>query len=178
MNMFNNLLKIDEAGNVFSEWVEWKHVTAGFLHCSTCLSLHKCWFHRKKMPICKQHEHCHCYVFSINSPIPNVNSKAECSIDKFTGYIFSEKYKWNGKMELFHSLGFTIEDSQMLKDEFEKQAVQKYCNGDYTLQKLNAYGQRINIVIQLQKNGREINFESGWMVREKGLVTLNTPLGD
>ena len=99
--MFNNLLKIDEAGNVFSEWVEWKHVTAGFLHCSTCLSLHKCWFHRKKMPICKQHEHCHCYVFSINSPIPNVNSKAECSIDKFTGYIFSEKYKWNGKMELF-----------------------------------------------------------------------------
>ena len=79
---------------------------------------------------------------------------------------------------VFHLLGFNVEDSQYLKQEYEKQAVEEYCNSNYKLGKLNDQGQRINIDIKFEKNNRKIIFESGWMVRPKGLITNNTPLAD
>jgi len=39
-------------------------------------------------------------------------------------------------------------------------------------------GQRINIEIKFERNGRNIIFESGWMVRPEGTITNNTPLAD
>ena len=36
---------------------------------------------------------------------------------------------------------------------------------------------RINIEISLTKNGKKIKLITGWMVRPKGLITCNTPLG-
>lgn len=44
-------------------------------------------------------------------------------------------------------LGFTINDSQYLKEEYEKQAVKNYCNIKYKLGKLDMQGQRLNIEI-------------------------------
>lgn len=97
---------------------------------------------------------------------------------KFTDYIFSDKYAWNGKRDLFKRLGFTIKDSQYLKEEYENQAVINYCNSEYKLAKLDTQGQRINIDIKFIKNGRNLVFTSGWMVRAKGEITNNTPLAD
>ena len=135
-------------------------------------------FNYIKKPKLPQHENCHCKQIFIDSPTPNVTAKAECSLSKFKDYIFSDKYAWNGKRDLFESLGFTSEDSELLQQEYEKQAVKKYCESEYVLGKLNEHGQRINIDILFNKGDRQIKFVSGWMVKPKGLITNNTPLGD
>ena len=75
-------------------------------------------------------------------------------------------------------LEFTTKDFQYLKEQYEQQAVRKYCNSKYKLGKLDTQGQRINIDIEFVKNGRNILFTSGWMVRPKGTITNNTPLAD
>ena len=46
--------------------------------------------------------------------------------------------------------------------------IQEYCKSNYKLGKLNEKGQRINVTIRFEKNGRSIRFDSGWMVRPFG----------
>ncbi len=178
MSIFDELIKLDETGNIrFTRWIEWRHRSIGLIHCSTCVALDKCWFLDMKKPKHPQHNNCHCYMVQI--PTPNCdNTKAECPLDKFTGYIFADKYSWNGKRKLYETLGFTIEDATYLKKEYEHQAQAEYCKGNYQLGKLDSRGQRINIDIKFMRNNRQIVFTSGWMVRAKGLITNNTPLGD
>ena len=39
MGILDDLIKIDENGIVkFAGWVEWKHISAGILHCPVCLA--------------------------------------------------------------------------------------------------------------------------------------------
>ena len=179
MGVFDDLIKFNENGEIrYSGWIVWKHVSMGIIHCPVCLALDKCWFNNMIKPQLPQHEKCHCMANSISKPIPNVNSKAVCDIKKFTDYIFSDKYAWNGKRDLFQILGFNIEDSEYLKKQYEDQAVKNYCDSKYTLGKLDAQGQRINVDIRFERNGRRIVFTSGWMVRPKGEITNNTPLAD
>lgn len=61
----------------------------------------------------------------------------------------------------------------------ERQAREKYIAGEYSLGKLNLYGQRINIVIEIpRKNGLgTVTFVSGWMVEPGEKLKLNTPYG-
>ena len=179
MGIFDSLIQVGENGEfVYNQWIEWEHVSTGLLHCPVCLALDKCWFNIVLKPQLPQHEKCHCIAKNIEKPIPNFDAKAKCDLKKFTEYIFSEKYAWNGKKGLFELLGFTINDSQNLKEEYEKQAVKQYCDGNYKLGKIDSQGQRINIDIIFEKNNRNITFTSGWMVRPKGKITNNTPLAD
>lgn len=173
---FKNLF--DSSGNIRSNvWVEWRHENTPQGHCEICIVLDKCWFDNNIKPLMPLHPRCHCTKKFIEPPIANVTSIGSCDISKFTGYIFSDKYAWNGKRDLFESLGFSIQDSQYLQKEFERQAVENYCNSKYSLGKLDENGQRINIHISFQKDGKSITFVSGWMVRQKGYITCNTPLG-
>ena len=179
MGVFDKLIKIESNGNVsYAGWIEWNHVSNGVTHCPICLVLDKCWFDNTIKPKLPQHDNCHCTAEPISKPIPNVNAKADCDIRKFTDYIFSDKYAWNGKRDLFEILGFTKSDSEYLKKEYEKQAVKNYCDSQYRLGKLDIQGQRINIKIRFDKNGRKIVFDSGWMVRPKGEILNNTPLAN
>ena len=59
-----------------------------------------------------------------------------------------------------------------------KTSNKNYCDSKYKLAKLDIQGQRINIDIEFVKNGRNLVFTSGWMVRPKGENTNNTPLAD
>ena len=179
MGVFEEMVIIDDKGTILrNKWIEWKHVFIGKSHCKTCLVLNNCWFNNMKMPVIPQHENCHCVINNIKAPEPNVSSRAVCPISKFSDYIFSEKYEWNGKRKLFELLGFTKSDSEYLKLEYENQALAQYCKSNYSLGKLDDKGQRINIDIKFQKNGRQIVFTSGWMVRPFGEITNNTPLAD
>jgi hypothetical protein len=72
------------------------------------------------------------------------------------------------------ALGFLKEDSEYLKSEYEKQAQEQYLKGNYILGKLDRYGQRITITINL-RNG--IKIQSGWLVHPLGVITCTTPLG-
>ena len=178
MSVFDGLININSQGDfIYSGWIEWKHVSYGLTHCPTCLKLDNCWFNNLKKPQLPQHENCHCEAIPIATPT-DLNTTAQCPLSKFTDYIFSDKYAWNGKRDLFNQLGFSIKDSEFLKNEYEKQAKKKYCESAYTLGKLDDQGQRINIDIEFFKNFRYIKFVSGWMVRPKGEITNNTPLGD
>lgn len=100
------------------------------------------------------------------------------TFEKFVQYIFAEKYIENGKKFLFEKLGFSVEDSTFLRQEYERQAKEKYATGEYTLGVLDFRGQRINILINFAHTERgEITFASGWMVHPNGYITCNTPLG-
>ena len=99
---------------------------------------------------------------------------AYCDIRKFTEYIFRFD-KSKGKSFLFEEWGYNIGDSENLKEELEQQAKEKYLSGDYTLQFLNEYGQRITIAIVLQdQNKNDIIIKTGWMVRPLGRITCST----
>lgn len=179
MGVLDDLVKIDKNGVVkYVGWIEWKHIPIGIMHCPVCLVLDKCWFNNLLKPELPQHENCHCFAKNILKPIANVNSQANCDLKKFTDYIFGDKYDWNGKKHLFEMLGFTKNDSQYLKKEYENQAIENYCNSNYKLDKLDSQGQRINIDITFIKNDRKLVFTSGWMVKPEGKITNNTPLAD
>ena len=197
MGIFDNFIYKD-GEIVDNSWVKWFHWgipdeegatrdkardwLKGLGHCSPCTVLSGCYFVKSKLPEKLAegngllHPNCDCSLKNISTPIISVY----CAIGKFSGYVFSEKYVDNGKKELFESLGYTIEDSEWLKAEYERQAKQKYLNGDYIIRGLDPqYGQNINIIIELTTpTGRNVQFISGWKVHPLGMITCNTPLAD
>lgn len=80
---------------------------------------------------------------------------------------------------MFEVWGYDKADSEMLQRVFEKQAIEKYIQGQYALGKLNEQGQRINIRIRLERknNDEMVSFISGWMVYPNGKIRLVTPYG-
>ena len=72
-----------------------------------------------------------------------------------------------------------MNDAMWLKTEMERQAREKYISGEYELGKLNRFGQRINIIIEIPRKDEEgmVSFTSGWMVKSNGELLLNTPYG-
>lgn len=125
------------------------------------------------MPEYPQHPHCDCMLLSISKP--TTQTVAFCAIEKFTGYVFIPENS-KGKTDLFLNLGYGIEDSEFLKSEFEKQARKKYLNGDYSLNFLDKYGQRITISITLKNlDNNDTIFKTGWMVHSLGFITCSTP---
>ena len=70
-------------------------------------------------------------------------------------------------------------DSQYLQQEFARQAQLAYSTGNYELDLLDDYGQRINIEIALERKDKDgfVMFESSWMVYPNGRIVLITPFG-
>ena len=121
------------------------------------------------------HPNCHCFIIDIAKPKITV----ECPERKFKEYIFAAKGKENGKMQMFKDWGYDITDSIDLVEELERQAKEKYSNGDFILGLLNEYGQRISIQTELErKDGKgKVSFFSGWMVYPDGNIQNATPYG-
>lgn len=185
MSIFDDIVYKD--GEIIdNSWIKWSHwgvpdeengarelirnVLALLFHCLNCTALSGCYFAADNKP--EKHPNCDCEQFPIAKPYKG--AKANCDIRKFTEYIFNEKYKDNGKIKLFGLLGFLKEDSEYLKNEYEKQAKEQYLKSNYILGKLDKYGQRITITINL-RNG--IKIQSGWLVHPLGVITCTTPLG-
>ncbi len=133
-------------------WIKWVHVSKGLSHCETCLMLDGCWFNKDNMPKHPQHPNCHCKLEALDYSTVKENAVAHSDYSKFDPYLFDPdgSYK-HGKQKLFEGWGYTIEDSMWLKEEFERQAREKYLKGDYILGKLDRYCQRINITIVLPR---------------------------
>lgn len=141
-------------------------------HCAQCLNLNGCCFVENEMPKKELHINCHCKIIHI----PSITATAHCPIEKFTKYVFAAE---SNKKHLFELWGYSIIDSEYLKREFERQARLAYSIGEYDLKYLDAYGQRINITINLNppNQNRIITFCSGWMVYPNGKIILTTPYG-
>ena len=59
----------------------------------------------------------------------------------------------------------------------EKQAVEKYCAGEFQLGGLTEHGQRITILVELQSGtGDILTFLTGWMVFPDGRIVNTTPM--
>ena len=183
MGLLENILTAairGEQSPKISDWVEWKHIFKGKTHCDTCLNLDKRWFANDNKPKLPQHMFCHCETepLSIDRVINETTSKSEYS--KFNPYLFDpEKVYDHNKEKMFISWGYNIKDSEWLRAEIEKQGLEKYIAGEYTLGKLNGKGQRISIRIEIPRKNQEgiVSFITGWMAEPSGKIRLATPYG-
>lgn len=190
MNIFD-FLKINTKGNnlEFNEWVEWthysipnsplwfreivRHLILVFGHCLNCSALSGCYFVSANMPSYPLHENCDCGKLVIDFSKVKNNAKAKCDIRKFTEYIFKDTQSSKGKNKIFYDLGYNINDSEFLREEYCKQALNQYLVGNYKLKTLDQRGQRLAIPIKLGNK----NFYSGWMLYPDGEIQNNTPFG-
>ena len=97
------------------------------------------------------------------------NSFVKIDINKFTKYALDPANS-GGKSDVFNSLGYTKENAQSLVKIYRKQALKNYITKNYSLAKLDQYGQRITICIRI---GDSV-FKSGWMIVKHG-IRLITP---
>lgn len=161
-------------------WVRWTHHAEGKTHCEECLMLDGCWFREDNAPPCPHHPSCHCTLDPIDPAVVRVCATAKSEYSKFDPYLFDpENFYKHGKNKAFESWGYTIADSQWLKDEIEKQALEKYTAGEYQLGKLDQNGQRINIRVTISRRlgSESVSFVTGWMIMPNGKLKLNTPYG-
>ncbi len=183
MNYLSQVVNAVKRGNSIPtepRWNRWIHRNLSEKHCDECLKLHNCWFAKENTPKWPHHTYCHCILEDM--PYVNVmfNSSAESAYSKFDPYLFDTKGEYgHGKDKMFTSWGYSVNDSVYLKNEIEKQALEKYINGDYQLGVLNKYGQHINIRIEIPErtNGKIVSFITGWTIHSNGQITLNTPYG-
>lgn len=164
----------------FPDWVQWTHHSEGKPHCEECLMLDGCFFTIDNHPPCPHHPYCHCTMEPIDYALVLRNATAHSDYSKFDPYLFDPNnfYK-HGKNRAFESWGYSISDSLWLKNEIEKQALEKYLSGDYRLGKLDKNGQRINIRIELprKRDSGTVSFVSGWIAYTNGKLKLTTPYG-
>ncbi len=162
------------------KWKKWIHLNLSENHCQECLMLDGCWFQNDKKPKWPHHPFCHCVLKDVPYNDILTKSSCKCPYEKINPYLFDpENFYKHGKNAMLESWGYTVHDSTHLKEEIEKQGLEKYKNGNYTLGLLNEYGQRINIRVELpRKNGDgTVSFITGWMIKPNGLIQLNTPFG-
>ena len=162
--MFESIQEIN-GQIVDNQWIEWDHVGVPnkpkefrdiirfvlslLNHCMNCSALDGCYFIGRNMPKLPLHEMCDCKNIKISSSVVNANAEADCPIEKFTNYVFTDNVKSKGKKAIFASLGFSDKDSQTLKLEIEKQSLNNYLKGNYLLKNLDLNGQRLAIPITL-----------------------------
>lgn len=161
-------------------WSRWVHRSQGKTHCEVCLRLDGCLFFAGKTPPCPHHPNCHCILEPVDDNEVLARAQAYSDYRKFAPYLFGQKYTAvHGKNQVFESWGYSVSDSLWLQKEFERLALKKYLLGDYTLGKLDKYGQRIRIRITIPRknNVANISFITGWLVESNGKLKLTTPYG-
>lgn len=187
MGVFDDLLVIENNGKVLNnEWIKWVHVLIPdspaelrdmlrsimvFLgHCPSCTSLSGCYFAKRNRQKYPMHIKCDCIIKIIPYSTVKAKAKAECSIEKFTNYIFREG---NSKKALFEAMGYSIQDAQSLKNYYEREALSAYLNGNYILKEVDQYGQRLAIEIKLG----DYIINTGWKLEPNGKLRNITPFG-
>lgn len=190
MSIFANLIRVDEKGNIiYNNWIEWDHflipnkpewlreivrnLMVLLSHCLNCTALDGCYLLDGNKPNQPLHENCDCKKINVGFSKVKVNATAECAIEKFTQYIFANNRQSKGKNKIFYLLGYSIENSEYLKNEYCKQALEQYLSGNYKLKNLDRRGQRLAIPINL----RGTVFYSGWMLCPEGKIKNTTPFG-
>jgi hypothetical protein len=161
-------------------WIRWVHQSEGKTHCEECLMLDGCLFLRDRTPPWPHHPNCHCILEPVDYTEVLLCAEAHSDYSKFDPYLFNTQGKYHHQKEkLFHQWGYTVEDARWLQSEIEKQALEKYYTGDYTLGKLDKNGQRINIRVTIPRKDKidDVSFTTGWMVEANGKLKLNTPYG-
>ncbi len=162
------------------DWVQWTHHSEGKNHCEECLMLDGCWFLKNRAPTWPHHPFCHCTLDPIDYAVVLMNATSYSDYSKFDPYLFNTTGTYpHSKEKLFAKWGYSVVDAKWLQAEIEKQGLEKYISGEYTLGKLDKQGQRISIRIQIPRKDESgmVSFLTGWMVQANGQLKLNTPYG-
>ena len=159
-----------------NQWVQW--ITVIDERTSPgCRALHECIFIFAKCPDWPEHPNCRCKLNKVGRP----DASATSAIEKFSVYLWEDKYTnpasplYHGKDTVFLEMGYLQNSSELLRSIYTEQAREKYRSGDYTLGKLNKWGQHIDIVVDLPTSYGVVSVISGWMVKPNGLIQLNAP---
>ena len=74
--------------------------------------------------------------------------------------------------------GYSVEDAHWLQEEIERQGRAHFLSGNYTLGKLNLFGQRLNIRVEIpRKDGRGVvSFITGWPARLMEKLNFTRPM--
>lgn len=189
MSVFDDLVQIDDNDQIiFNDWIEWNHflipnkpeilrnlmrkLMAFLSHCKKCTALDGCYLLDNNKPDLPLHPHCDCKKINITYDKIKYNAKADLPIIKLTKYVLSDNHS-NGKQKLFTSWGYTVDNAEELQKILNSQAIKNYTLGNYKLKKLDDYGQRISIPINIKGN----QFYSGWMLEPEGKIRNTTPFG-
>ena len=162
------------------QWIKWIHHDRGPTCCEDCKHLNGCLFLKDNAPHNPHHPYCHCILDPIAYTKVLESAVAKSQYSKFDPYLFNTTGIYtHTKEKLFAQWGYTVEDAKWLQSEMERQALEKYLSGDYSLGKLNKDGQRLTIRIEISRKIGEgvVSFDSGWMVYPNGLIQLTTPYG-
>lgn len=186
--MFSSIEEVNDQ-IVDNRWVEWDHlglpnspkeyrnIVRGVLallgHCMKCTALDGCYLVERNMPTYPLHPNCDCEKIAIDSALVKQKAKAECPIEKFTEYVFTDIDKSKGKLAIYQSFGFSKEDSAKLKVELEQQCLKNYLKGNYVLKDLDKNGQRLAIPTVLADKP----FYTGWILEPEGTIRNTTPFG-
>ena len=100
--------------------------------------------------------------------------KIEVDERKFSEYALDPNNS-NGKSDIFNSYGYNKSNSAELSKLYQTQAQQKYSSGQYTLGKLDQWGQRITIDVTIGNADKFTIIQTGWMINPDGSLRLVTP---
>lgn len=190
MGILDDLITINANGDIkYANWVEWEHflipnspeeereirreLMALLGHCLNCTSLDGCYFLDTNKPEQPLHKNCDCKKKNISYSEVKGKASSECAIQKFTEYVLKNNEISGGKNKIFLDMGYSINDSEYLQNEFCKQALEQYKCGSYKLKNLDRRGQRLAIPIKLK--GKQ--FYSGWLLCPEGKIKNTTPFG-
>lgn len=163
----NTLLSLKE-----DDWIKW--IARENTYKDDCDKINGCYFIVRQMPAFPYHPNCQCRLEQIQKPKPYTTAVANCDVRKFTEYIFNEKNN-EGKRVVFNRLGYQKSDSYYLQNLYISQAIEKYCNGEYTYKGVGYYP-RIEIVIELKKEKYPAQkIKTGWVVLPGGEIKNATP---
>ncbi len=80
---------------------------------------------------------------------------------------------------MFESYRYSKANSNELASLYQNQAYNKFNNGDYVLGKVDDFGQRIIIEIDIpgigSSTGKSGIFKSGWIINSDGTIRIVTP---
>ena len=163
------------------QWGKWVHHSEGKTHCPECLKLDGCLFTKDNHPTWPLHPFCHCTLESIDYAVVLSSVTVDSTYSKYDPFLFNTNGKYtHGKKRMLNSWVYFVDDIPWLKAEIERQSLEKYLAGNYELDKLDAWGQRIDIQIELPRKIGEgnVTFWSGWLVCPNGHLQMATPYGD
>lgn len=142
-------------------------------HCKPCTVISGCYFVKGNTPNLPQHWHCDCKILDLTSFEKDLS--AFFDVRKFTEYVFHPDNS-KGKYAIFEKWGYHIGDSEALKEEFERQALEKYKSGDYRLRPPRDEYMGMTIMITLHTpSGGTHTFKTGWGVHPLGRIHCSTP---
>ena len=139
--------------------------------CWKCVALNRTVFRRKKLPDFF-HDKCKCK----HQILENIKISTIFPIKKIINYLFAD----NNKQAMMRSMGYVIDDSELIYTLIDDTVKEKFNSGDFELKSLDKHGQHITIRLMLDGArdhiGKKYACHIGCVVWPNGQIRIASPL--